>query len=257
MNISQCKNIKTTLAATAAVILIAPTAQAEIGIGADVSVGGSDGVSVGADVSVGGTSSSPGGTSGTGASADVSIGGTDSGTGSTSGTGATADVSVGGTGSSTGSTGGTGVTAGVSVGGTDSSTGSTGGTGTGAGVSVGNTGSSTGGTTGGATQGTGTASPTVAARAGLSEGANGAAKASVDITALVGAPVWSRDRVLIGMIEGVKPGPNGKVDTVVRLNKALNAGKDLVRMRVMPQLSAKGALLISYSKQQFVRLFAG
>ncbi|MEX3315263.1 hypothetical protein [Sulfitobacter sp. PS-8MA] len=79
----------------------------------------------------------------------------------------------------------------------------------------------------------------------------------MNITALIGVPVWSRDRVLIGMIEGVDPGPNGKVDTVVRLNKALPTDKDVIRLRVRPRLSAKGALVLNYSKRQFVQLFSG
>ena len=91
----------------------------------------------------------------------------------------------------------------------------------------------------------------------LGGGNDAATRSSVNLAAMVGAPVWSKDRSLIGMVERVTPGPAGKVDAVVRLNAALPTQMQTVQMRVLPRLTDKGALLLGYSKRQFLELFSG
>ncbi|MFG6566483.1 hypothetical protein [Sulfitobacter sp. 1A13679] len=209
MTIFHTGAFKNSLAVTAVTLMLAPTAQAEIGLGVGVSVGG-HGDHGGADVGVG-----------------ASVGGSD-------GIGAGVGASVGG---------GDGVNAGVgaSVGGGD-------GLGAGAGVSVG----------GGSGTDDPDNTPTATAGRAITGGDNSATTPRpINIATLIGAPVWSKDSVLVGMIEEVAPGPNGKVDAVLRLNAALDTDRDIIRMRIAPRLSERGALKLGYSKQKFLQLFAG
>ncbi|UOA31806.1 hypothetical protein DSM110093_01580 [Sulfitobacter sp. DSM 110093] len=224
MTIFQNGTFKKTLALTATAVLIAPTAQADIGVGVGVGVGGAD-VGVGASV---------GGSDGVGAGVGASVGGDD-------GVNAGVGASVGG---------GHGVGAGVGA-----SVGGRHGLGVGVGVGVGGGSGTVGG--GAGTGGQGSVPGMTAGRANGS-GDNGViAPQTINIATLVGAPVWSKDRVLVGMVEKVAPGPDGKVDTVVRLNAGLGSDKEIIRMRVLPRLSGNGALRLGYSKQKFLQLFAG
>ena len=226
MTIFHTGAFKNSLAVTAVTLMLAPAAQAEIGLGVGVSVGG-HGDHGGADVGVG---ASVGGSDGIGAGVGASVGGSD-------GIGAGVGASVGG---------GDDVNAGVgaSVGGGD-------GLGAGAGVSV-----------GGGSGRSGTddpdSTPTATAGRATTGGDNSATTPRpINIATLIGAPVWSKDSVLVGMIEEVAPGPNGKVDAVLRLNAALDTDRDIIRMRIAPRLSDRGALKLGYSKQKFLQLFAG
>jgi hypothetical protein len=153
-----------------------------LGVSADVSLGGSSGANVGADVGIGGGSSGGGG--GISASADVGIGGSSGGTGGSSG--GTGGSSGGGStgGGSGGSTGGSsgGGTGGSSGGGTGGSsgggTGGSSGGGTG-GSSGGSTGGSSGGGTGGSSSGGGTGgSSSGGGTGGSSSGNSGTANAA-------------------------------------------------------------------------------
>lgn len=228
MTIFQNRTFTNAMAITATAILLAPATHAEIGLGVGVSVGG-HGSHGGAEVGVG---ASVGGSDGIGAGAGASIGGDD-------GVNAGVGASIGG---------GDGVNAGVGA----SIGGGSHGAGAGAGVSVGGSGSGNV-----ATGGQGAVPGTAAGRArGVADSSATSAK-TISIATLIGAPVWSKDRVLVGMIEEVKPGPNGKVDAVLRLNAALKSDKGIIRMRFAPRLSDRGALLLGYSKQKFLQLFAG
>lgn len=78
----------------------------------------------------------------------------------------------------------------------------------------------------------------------------------INIAKLIGTPVWSRDKVLIGMVEQVAPGPSGKVDTVIRLNAALATEAATVEMRLTPTTDSRGALRIGFTKAQFLELYS-
>ncbi|MEP3526826.1 MAG: hypothetical protein ABJN39_03475 [Sulfitobacter sp.] len=226
MTIFQTRNFKNSMAITAAAILLTPAAQAEIGLGVGVSAGGHGGADVGMGASVGrsdgvgaGVGASVGGDSGVNAGVGASVGGGD---------GVNADV-------------------GASVGGSH-------GVGAGAGVSVGGNGGS--GSGGAGTGGQDPVPGTTAGRAtGVADSSAISAK-TINIATLIGAPVWSKDRILVGMIEEVAPGPNGKVDAVLRLSAALKTDKNIIRMRIAPRLSDRGVLRLGYSKQKFLQLFA-
>ncbi|MFG6590874.1 hypothetical protein [Sulfitobacter sp. 1A12157] len=215
MTIFHTDAFKNSLAVTAVTLMLAPAAQAEIGLGVGVSVGGhgghggSDGIGAGVGASVGGSG-------GIGAGVGASVGGDD---GVNAGVGAT----VGG---------GSGL-------------------GAGAGVSVG------GGSGHSGTDDPDSTPTATAGRATVNGDSSATIPKPINIATLVGAPVWSKDSVLVGMIEEVAPGPNGKVDAVLRLNAALGTDRDIIRMRIAPRLSDRGALMLGYSKQKFLQLFAG
>lgn len=186
-------------------------------LGLSVSLGGSSGVN--ADVSIGGGSGS-GNSSGGGVSASVGVGGNGS-----SGGGISADVGIGGNGSTNG-----GITASVDTGSGPS---------TGGGVSTGGGGSgdtdiNVAGAPFDGTQPLTPVSPS-----------NGALR-------VIGAPVWTSDEYLVGVITSVDRQSNDQVLVSVQTADAMGLVHPIVRFQVSVRNFENNQLKLPQSKSQLI-----
>ncbi|MCR8826751.1 hypothetical protein [Pseudosulfitobacter koreensis] len=178
----------------------------------DVGIGNGGGVSADVGVGIGGVSAdvgvSVGGSGGIGADVGASVGGTD-------GVNADVSVEVGSTGSGSGTGSGTG-------------------TGTGAGTGSG--------------MGTGTQTATSSQGRSSTNGSPMISVSRVNLADMLGATVLTSDRKVVGMVENVTEGPNGTIDTVIRMNVAFGANRPTVRLRTTRPMRDSDRLQLGYTQ---------
>ena len=195
-------------------LLLASSVHAlDVSVGADVA-----GIGVDAGVSVG---------HGSVAAADV---GATFGGDNTSGSGATADVgaSIGGSSSGSGATANAGASGGSSGGGTGS------GSGTGVTGSV-NTAAAVGASAG-----------TMSETAAFSSQARLKPQTSIDD--FLGATIMTSDREVVGMIEKVRGGADGKIIATVRMNAAFGANGRTIQLRLQAPEKDPDLIRLGFTK---------
>lgn len=155
------------------------------------------------------------------------------------GGGVSADVGV-----SVGGSRGIGADVGTSVGATD-------GVNVDVSVGAGTTGSGSGtGTGAGTGSGLGTGTQTAASAQGRSSthGSPTTSVSRVNLADMLGATVLTSDRKVVGMVENVTEGPNGMIDTVIRMNVAFGANRPTVRLRTTRPMRDSDRLQLGYTQ---------
>ncbi len=79
----------------------------------------------------------------------------------------------------------------------------------------------------------------------------------VKLTDMLGATVLTSDRKVVGMVENVSEGPNGTVDSVIRMNVAFGAERPTLRLRTERPTRDTGKLQLGYTRARLLSQIKG